>query len=300
MLVVLLVAAWAAQGATTAAEGLLFRARDEVRDDSTGAAPPPGDSPPVAAPPTDNKSKSQRHPAYDCDDDDHDDESLEDALGALMVYGIGAVITSPWWGPHAMVDEGLGVPNYFPGHPYYAADAGYMLTSTSDWGDEFPATSATRFAFEYGHNLDQLQSVTGRLLWEHQSRFGVDGEIRYLQEEGAFLDDQLALGDLNFVYRFAQSDRLVMRSGLGINWLIDEHDAEAGFNFTYGGDLFPVKPLVISSEIDWGTLGDAEVFQWRGTVGAVWDHIEVYAGYRYYELEVVALDGIIAVLSTRY
>ena len=56
--------------------------------------------------------------------------------------------------------------------------------------------------------------------------------------------------------------------------------------------------LIVSSEIDWGQLGNAEVFQWRGTVGAVWDHVEVYAGYRYYELEGVALDGLIVGLRT--
>lgn len=273
---------------STSAQGLLERARGEVRDES--------DSSPAPSPPASSSNKSSKH-HHDCDDDDSLDE-LYGHLFLLGAYGVGAVITSPWWGPHVMVDEGLAIPNYFPSHPYYADDAGYMLTSNGDWADECPRSMATRFAIEYGHDLDNLQSVTGRILWEHEKRFGVDGEIRYLQEEGDFLDDQLAIGDLNFVYRFVQSERLVMRSGVGINWLIDEHDAEAGFNFTYGGDLFPVKPLVISSEIDWGTLGDAEVFQWRGTVGAVFDHVEVYAGYRYYELEGVALDGLIIGLRT--
>jgi hypothetical protein len=265
-----------------AAQGLLDRARDEVRDQPERLPEPSQDS---------------------SDDDDHcDDEGggwfhYHDH-GDGFIHATGLVLTSPWWGPHVMFDAGFGVPGYFPGEPYFADDAGYMIIGRNAAKGEFPATTATRFALEYGHDLDNLQSVTGRVLWEHQMRFGVDGEIRYLQEEGDFLDDELAIGDLNFVYRFVQSERVVMRSGVGINWLIDEHDAEAGFNFTYGGDLFPVRPLVISSEIDWGTLGDAEVFQWRGTVGAVWDHVEVYAGYRYYELEGVALDGLIIGLRT--
>lgn len=270
------------------AQGLLSRARDEVRDDSASGSSDDSSS--------DCDGQAKRRHSHDCDDDD----SLSDSLGALVGYGVAAVITSPWWGPHVMFDEGLDIPNYFPGHPYYCGDSGYMLTSTSNWADEYPATSAMRLALEYDHNLDDLQSVTGRILWEHQSRFGVDGEVRYLQEEGDFLDDDLAIGDLNLVYRFVQSERVVMRSGVGVNWLVDENDADVGFNFTYGGDVFPVKPLVLSSEIDWGSLGDAEVFQWRGTVGAVWDHIEVYAGYRYYELEGVPLDGVIIGLRTWY
>ena len=270
---------------SAAAHGLLDRARDEVRDE------------PERLPEPASESSDDHDHDDDCDDDDGISFHYHD-FGDGFLHAAGLVLTAPWWGPHVMFDEGFSVPGYFPGEPYFRDDAGYMIIGRSNAKDEYPRNMATRFALEYGHDLDNLQSVTGRILWEHQMRFGIDGEIRYLQEEGDFLDDQLAIGDLNFVYRFAQSERLVMRSGVGINWLIDEHDAEAGFNFTYGGDLFPVKPLVISSEIDWGTLGDAEVFQWRGTVGAVWDHIEVYAGYRYYELEGVALDGLILGLRT--
>jgi hypothetical protein len=277
--------------AVAPAQGLLSRARDEVRDEPVHLPSPDSDDH------GGGKSKGRRSHHHDCDDDDSLDE-LYGHLFLLGAYGVGAVITSPWWGPHVMVDEGLDIPNYFPGHPYYADGTGYMLTSCSNWADECPATSAMQLAFEYGHDLDQLQSLAARGLWEHQSRFGVSGEIRYLQEEGDFLDDELAIGDLNFVYRFAQSERVVLRSGVGINWLLDEHDADVGFNFTYGGDFFPVEPLVISSEIDWGTLGNAEVFGWRGTVGAAFDHVEIYAGYRYYELEGVALDGVILGLRT--
>jgi hypothetical protein len=50
----------------------------------------------------------------------------------------------------------------------------------------------------------------------------------------------------------------MFRTGLGFNWLDDPIDTNFGFNFTYGADLFPRRPWVLSATIDWGTLGEAE------------------------------------------
>jgi hypothetical protein len=72
---------------------------------------------------------------------------------------------------------------------------------------------------------------------------------------------------------------------LGANWLDDQQETNLGFNFTYGADFFPGNPWVVSSAIDWGTLGHAGLFRFRVTGGAVFHGIEVYTGYEYLDIE---------------
>ncbi len=75
------------------------------------------------------------------------------------------------------------------------------------------------------------------------------------------------------------------RAGLGFNWLDDEQATDFGFNFTYGVDVFPVRPLVLSAELDWGTLGSADLFHFRTTAGMIVWHVEVYTGYEYRDID---------------
>jgi hypothetical protein len=64
-----------------------------------------------------------------------------------------------------------------------------------------------------------------------------------------------------------------------------------GFNITYGGDVFPCKPVVISSSLDLGNLGSASVIRLRGTVGLIHRHWEVFGGYDFYRIGSVDLQG---------
>jgi hypothetical protein len=76
--------------------------------------------------------------------------------------------------------------------------------------------------------------------------------------------------------------------------LADDIDSEFGFNFTYGGDIYPIKPLVISAELDAGWIGEAWLIHLRSTVGVQWKQVEVYTGYDYLEIGQVQLDGFVA------
>ena len=55
------------------------------------------------------------------------------------------------------------------------------------------------------------------------------------------------------------------RSGIGLSWLADQQDANFGFNFTYAVDVYPARPWIVSTEIDWGWLGDTSLFHARLT-----------------------------------
>jgi hypothetical protein len=145
------------------------------------------------------------------------------------------------------------------------------------WGGQFRA--------EYADEFDHLTGVGGQLILETTSRWGFDTKFRCLTEpQPGANDDHLNIGDCNLIYRFAQSPRVAMRMGVGANWLNDSTRTDLGFNFTYGGDFFPRKPWVVSTAIDWGTLGHAGLFRFRTTAGLIINRFESYVGYEYMDI----------------
>jgi hypothetical protein len=91
-----------------------------------------------------------------------------------------------------------------------------------------------------------------------------------------------------------------MRTGLGFNWLSDPADKNAGFNFTYGGDFFPIRPWIFSGELDLGTLGHSTVVHFRTAVGVSFGPAEVYLGYDYYDIGQAQIAGLVAGLRLWY
>ena len=57
-----------------------------------------------------------------------------------------------------------------------------------------------------------------------------------------------------------------------------------GFNATYQVDWFPHDPLVFSSELDVGSLGDAWLFHFQQTAGVTWRGLEARVGYDYLDI----------------
>ena len=268
---------------TVLAQGSLSQVRDSVRGDSGGSSDDHDDDD------HSTRKKSRDHCNNGGNHETHfhftsDGEGFDDLAFEILAY----MLTSPFWGPHVAVDSGFDVPGQFETHPYDRSEGLMMI----GW----PSTTShiAQFNVEYATDFDDLQRVGGKLLWEHSTRFGVDTSVNYFQEAVQGLpDDSLWLGDANVVFRFAQSERLVMRTGLGVNWISDD-GSDAGFNFTYGADWFPDDPVIVSAEIDWGTLGDASLFHGRVTVGAVFEHVELFTGFDYYDIDGTPLRGMVA------
>lgn len=227
------------------------------------------------------KKKKQRrdHACHDHCDCHDDDNGLDDLFGWL----IGGAITSPWWGPPVMLNDDYGIEGYFHRHPYLDGAPGYM--TFEPWDAESPQTMAARASIEYGTSYDGLSNVNSKFLLETMSRWGVDSAITYRSEElSGGAKDSLLTGDFNVVYRFAQSEHAQFRTGLGLNWLTGDIDDNFGLNFTYGFDLFPARPWVYSTEIDWGWLGDAGLFHLRSTAGWQFHGGELFIGVDYYDV----------------
>ena len=263
-------------------QGVLQQLRDDVRapsSDSTKEKKP--------------KECKRRRPYND------DDEATDSFFAALMAPIVTPIFESmmvslaaPFWGPVTLVEDNYRSPGQFATYPYEAGLGGFMVSDLTAHEPTYPWS--LRLRSEYANDFDDLSRFGGNLLWESAGRFGLDTSLDYRREA---LDpqriDDLWTGDVNLVFRFAQSERLMMRTGLGMNWLSDSVDSDFGFNFTYGGDWFPRKPWVISSTIDWGTLGHAALFHGRATVGVNYRRWEVYTGYDYYDVGGAHINGFV-------
>lgn len=219
--------------------------------------------------PADDQPSKRRRSSSSCDDD-----SAWDDL-------VGWVVTSPYWLPNAAFDQ--------PGCDRFATydeQLGRVGYTDTEWFDHATnIVASARAQVDYGTNFDGLEQIGTKLqvdlpVW----RLTLDGSIsNYYEELAAGGEDHLAIGDVNLVFRFAQGERIVWRSGVGVNWLADAHN-EAGFNFTYGLDAMPWEPVVFSTEIDLGTLGHESLLCSRTTLGLQWRAVEVYTGFEYVEL----------------
>jgi hypothetical protein len=154
---------------------------------------------------------------------------------------------------------------------------------------------AARLALEYAHDLDGVLRPTARLQLEFPLRLGLESAWTHFIEPlsgGGF--DRLTIGDTNLTFRFAQSPSAQFWVGLGLRLLTDAVGTDPGFNFTYGFDLFPGRPLVISASIDLGNLGLAFALHGRATVGVALGVFELYAGYDAMLVDPVLFHGPLA------
>jgi hypothetical protein len=262
----------------TSADDSLGMLRDEARTPSSDEAPDEEPAP-------EKKRKKKRRHDDDCDDGFHS------VLGEAVVVALVFTVAAPFWAPHSVLDEGFSVSGYFPRYPYADGAPGHMLL----WPelDYEHYTWSTRLSAEYA-DLGRQERVGGYALWEHTSRFGIEASAHHWTEQlGAGADD-LWTGDVNAIFRFAQNEHVQMRTGLGVNWLADDAGSDLGFNFTYGGDVFPIRPLIFSADLDWGRLGHAGLFHFRATAGAALRSVEIYTGYDYFDVGQAQFDGWIA------
>ena len=49
----------------------------------------------------------------------------------------------------------------------------------------------------------------------------------------------------------------------------------------------------ISADLDWGTLGRAELFRFRTTIGVTVQRVEFYTGYEYTDIDRMHLNSLI-------
>ncbi len=226
--------------------------------------------------------------------------SGDDDCGSFWGNINAALIVAPFYLPIALLEDKYEHTLPFAPYPYADDYHGYQIMPT-EWAKAYynvdtsdvPRKSwAVRLTVENGNDFERMNRVGGELKVEHESRWGIFTNWNWFRETlGNNQYDQTFIGDTNVTFRFAQNEMASMYAGLGFRMLTDRQQTNYGFNFTYGGDWFPVRPLIASFQIDAGNLGSAAVFHARGTIGAIWHGVEVFTGYDYLSIGSVNLQG---------
>lgn len=282
------------------AQGILSQSR-------TGKPAP--SAPPAAAPPnTQNPRLEQEDKTWI---PGGDGQAL---LYVLIAAGAVAVVvgTSPLWVPPCVMNDSPTIRGYFPAHPYALDYSNFLHCDPHNTGvpedrdttfgdrDHLKGWS-TRLWFEEGNDCRGLNRVGGGFLLDTYWRGGVQTSWNYYSEklDNGHTDDTV-LGNAHLTYRWAQCDWGQVHMGLGARMQTDRHDTRAGFSFLYSADFFPHDPLVISTLVDLGNLSDNFAIHARGTVGVQLLWMELFAGYDFYRVDGVNLQGPLAGLRLSY
>src|SRR5262249_21817624 len=155
-------------------------------------------------------------------------------------------LISPWMLPHAILGDCLRDESRFLRYPYADGMCGsmsidhYNPNHSPEEGEAHDAKCwLARVTLDESNDFRGLNRVHTQLLVDTFCRLGLQTEWFWLHETCCCnRTDDLALGDVTLVFRFAQNEWVQMRSGLGLRMLFDRQDAEFGFNFTYAADIY--------------------------------------------------------------
>lgn len=165
---------------------------------------------------------------------------------------------------------------------------------------EMMAPLNVRFEVDYATDEADVDRTGFGFLINATGGLGVDSGLRIYREADGDFRDHIWLGDLNVVYELFPTEFVRTRAGLGINWLADKYGAECGLNLTLGTDLF-AGPIVLSGEVDLGTLGDADLFHGRLTAAVrPGEHLEWFAGYDFVDIGGTEIRGFVGGLRFRF
>ena len=157
----------------------------------------------------------------------------------------------------------------------------------------------SRLTVQGGSDFDGLGQGGIGLLLQPTNSLGLEAAATLFRESGTAFRDHLWLGDVNLLFEPVSGD-VRLRLGIGLNWLGDAYGGEAGFNLTAGTDIRLSNRWLLTGEIDYGTLGDSDLFHSQVTLGATFGNRELFAGYNYYDIGGAELDGVIFGLRFRF
>jgi hypothetical protein len=236
-----------------------------------------------------SESSSNSNSRSNSDESNSASDELASAILGPFIEVLGYIVISPYTVPYHYWDEGFSEPLYFQTYPYYMSGSGF-LSDEADYTQSFEIDSSV----EGKIYRDSVYGVGVNLNLRTSFRLEMQGDYNFLEEKRSNgSTDSLCLGNANILFRFCQNRYLMMRSGLGMNFLHnDGGDNRYGFNFTYSLEAYPVKPLFLSARIDLGNLGDASYVRFRTSIGYVYKSFEVDAGIEIYNISGISLQGL--------
>lgn len=151
---------------------------------------------------------------------------------------------------------------------------------------------SVRTAFWFGTDFDQLNTWNTALRIDGRDAFGLDGQWAYLTESTVpGKQDWMHLGDINLTVPLIEREHVLVRSGAGLNLLVDRQGTVADYNVTLTTNWFPIQPVNFGFEVDYGELGRAHQLHLLSTTGLNFRHLEMFGGYEYRRIGGVELQG---------
>jgi len=209
-------------------------------------------------------------------------------------------ILAPFYAPIDLQEEDNDTLHLFAPHPYAHGYRGYLVPTTIGDDMSYERHSGivktkgwgVRVSLDDGNDFQGMNRLGGRLKFETASGIGLTANWSYFVEQlPSGGKDTTNIGDVNLTARYAEGAFGSAYVGLGVRALADEKQSDFGFNFTYGGDWFPVRPYVVSVNLDLGTLGSAWVVHLRGSIGVTYHGWEAFVGYDFLRVGSVNLQG---------
>ena len=171
------------------------------------------------------------------------------------------------------------------------ADAEIILVASPFSPRQF--FSGGRFRGEWADDFSRDQWIGGHLLLNTRSYLAIDSEFNHRRREVRGDRNELWTGDANLVYWMPDVQRIAMRGGAGAAWLHDRGQTDVGWNLTYGAEVFIKRPWLLAGEVDWGRIGSDKLFHGQLTIGLRVSRFELYAGYDYFDVGPLEMDGLI-------
>ncbi len=214
-------------------------------------------------------------------------------MGQLLSDLIGGLFSLPFEDG----EESHEARGYFQRYPFADGSDGFIWLRQDPHAPVDPHVGGWfgRLSLEESNDFHTMNRVNGEWLVDTTFRIGLSGDWSYLTERRpcGCIDD-LFLGRVNAVVRILQDEKIQLRTGIGVCFETDRGGSDAGFNFTLGGEWFPAKPWIVSTECDLGWLGDAFVSHVRATGGAMLGRWEFYGGYDFLRIGSVNFQGPVA------
>ena len=158
-----------------------------------------------------------------------------------------------------------------------------------------------RLRGDYVTDFDETEKVGIQILTQGGLGAGIDAEVNYWQRPVANLGrEALWTGDVNMLYSLSPIDRFKMRGGVGGSWLLDQGQAQYGYNFTYGVDIYTLWRFMFTGEIDWGEIGGDELLRYRFGLGVTVESFDIFAGYESQEIDNEELGGFMTGVAVWY
>ena len=165
-----------------------------------------------------------------------------------------------------------------------------------DWFYDTPS----RFWATIGSDFDGITTGGIGINFQSPGSIGLDGSIMRLRESTENYRDHLWIGDVNLLYEVLATDHVRGRIGVGINWLNDAWGSESGFNLAAGLDVRLTNRLLLQTEGDVGSLGDADYFHGRVNLATRLDSCELLLGVDHFNIGGTELNIVFTGIQFRF